>query len=42
MQFASAGTGSSTHVACLILNNAMGVTITHVPYRGSGAIEIIT
>lgn len=35
MQYASAGTGSSTHVACLILNNALGVTITHVPYRGT-------
>ena len=35
MQYASAGTGSSTHVACLILNNAMGVTITHVSYRGT-------
>jgi tripartite-type tricarboxylate transporter receptor subunit TctC len=36
MQFASAGAGSATHVACVVLNYAMGVDITHVPYRGTG------
>jgi tripartite-type tricarboxylate transporter receptor subunit TctC len=35
MQYASAGTGSSTHLACALLNSAMGVNITHVPYRSS-------
>jgi tripartite-type tricarboxylate transporter receptor subunit TctC len=36
MQFGSAGAGSATHLACVVLNSAMGVTITHVPYRGTG------
>jgi tripartite-type tricarboxylate transporter receptor subunit TctC len=35
MQYASAGTGAPTHLACALLNAAMGVNITHVPYRGS-------
>ncbi len=36
MQFGSAGAGSTGHVDCALLNAAMGVTITHVPYRGGG------
>jgi tripartite-type tricarboxylate transporter receptor subunit TctC len=36
MQFASAGIGSTGHVDCALLNAAMGVSITHVPYRGGG------
>ena len=35
MQYASAGTGAPTHLACALLNSAIGVNITHVPYRGS-------
>jgi tripartite-type tricarboxylate transporter receptor subunit TctC len=35
MQYASAGTGAPTHLACALLNVAMGVNVTHVPYRGS-------
>jgi tripartite-type tricarboxylate transporter receptor subunit TctC len=35
MQFGSAGTGSATHVACVLLNSTIGVDITHVPYRGT-------
>jgi tripartite-type tricarboxylate transporter receptor subunit TctC len=35
MQYASAGTGAPTHLACALLTSAVGVTITHVPYRGS-------
>jgi tripartite-type tricarboxylate transporter receptor subunit TctC len=35
MQYGSAGTGAPTHLACALLNAAMGVNITHVPYRGS-------
>jgi tripartite-type tricarboxylate transporter receptor subunit TctC len=35
MQYGSAGTGAPTHLACALLNVAMGVNITHVPYRGS-------
>ena len=33
--FGSAGVGSSTHLGCLMLNLAMGVNVTHVPYRGA-------
>jgi tripartite-type tricarboxylate transporter receptor subunit TctC len=36
MQFGSAGAGSATHLGCVVLNTAMGVTIVHVPYKGTG------
>ena len=36
MQFGSAGTGSTGHVDCALLNAAMGVNIPHLPYRGGG------
>ena len=36
MTFGSAGTGSATHLGCVVLNYAIGVNITHVPYRGTG------
>jgi len=36
MQYGSAGAGSATHLACVVLNSAMGTTITHVPYKGTG------
>jgi tripartite-type tricarboxylate transporter receptor subunit TctC len=35
MQFGSAGAGSGLHICAVLLNTAMGTTITHVPYRGS-------
>jgi tripartite-type tricarboxylate transporter receptor subunit TctC len=35
--FASAGNGSSQHVAGELLNTLAGTKITHVPYRGGGA-----
>jgi len=35
MQYASAGAGSTTHMACVLLNAAMGTNITHVPYRST-------
>ena len=35
MQFASAGVGSAAHLACFQLTAAIGVTVTHVPYRSS-------
>jgi len=35
MQFGSAGAGSTTHLACALLNARIGVSVTHVPYRGS-------
>jgi tripartite-type tricarboxylate transporter receptor subunit TctC len=34
MQFGSGGTGSATHIACAMLNGAIGINPTHVPYRG--------
>ncbi|HEY7662780.1 MAG TPA: tripartite tricarboxylate transporter substrate-binding protein [Xanthobacteraceae bacterium] len=35
-QFASAGVGSGTHIPCVLFNSAIGVNVTHVPYRGEG------
>jgi len=35
MQYGSGGVGSTSHLACAQLNAAIGVDITHVPYRGS-------
>jgi tripartite-type tricarboxylate transporter receptor subunit TctC len=35
MQYGSAGVGSGSHLACAQLNAAIGVDVTHVPYRGS-------
>jgi tripartite-type tricarboxylate transporter receptor subunit TctC len=35
MQYGSAGTGSATHLGCLVLNHALGVRVQHVPYRGT-------
>ncbi len=36
MTFGSAGAGSATHLGCVLLNSALGVDISHVPYRGTG------
>jgi tripartite-type tricarboxylate transporter receptor subunit TctC len=33
LQFSSSGVGGSNHLACMLLNVAMGVEVTHVPYR---------
>src|SRR5689334_22381133 len=35
MQYGSAGAGSTTHLACALLNATIGVNVAHVPYRGS-------
>ena len=37
MLFGSGGAGSGSHIACLLLNTAIGVTVTHVPYRSSSS-----
>jgi tripartite-type tricarboxylate transporter receptor subunit TctC len=34
MQFGSGGAGSATHISCALLNAAIGISPTHVPYRG--------
>jgi tripartite-type tricarboxylate transporter receptor subunit TctC len=36
LQFGSAGTGTTTHLGCALLNAVIGVKVTHVPYRGGG------
>jgi tripartite-type tricarboxylate transporter receptor subunit TctC len=36
MVFSSGGTGTSSHVSCVMLNQIMGVNVTHIPYRGGG------
>ena len=36
LQYGSSGTGGSNHLGCVLLNSAMGVNVTHIPYR-SGA-----
>jgi tripartite-type tricarboxylate transporter receptor subunit TctC len=35
MQFGSGGVGSGTHLGCALLNSAIGVNTTHVPYRAA-------
>jgi len=35
MQFGSSGVGAAVHLGTVLLNSAIGVNITHVPYRGS-------
>lgn len=35
--YASAGSGSSAHLAGEVFKKATGVTLTHIPYKGSGA-----
>src|ERR1044072_265194 len=36
MQYGSAGAGTTTHLACALLNAKIGVDVAHVPYRGGG------
>src|SRR5262249_20743573 len=33
MKYGSAGAGTTTHLACSLLNAKLGVNVTHVPYR---------
>jgi tripartite-type tricarboxylate transporter receptor subunit TctC len=35
MSFASSGVGAAVHLGTVLLNAAIGVNVTHVPYRGS-------
>jgi tripartite-type tricarboxylate transporter receptor subunit TctC len=37
MQFGSSGVGGATHLACAQVMHAVGVTLTHVPYRSASA-----
>jgi tripartite-type tricarboxylate transporter receptor subunit TctC len=36
LQYGSAGIGSGSHVCGILLEQAMGTKVTHVPYRGAG------
>jgi tripartite-type tricarboxylate transporter receptor subunit TctC len=36
LQYASAGVGGSNHLACVLLNTAIGINVTHIPYRSGG------
>ena len=33
LHFSSSGAGGSNHLACMLLNAAIGIEVTHVPYR---------
>jgi tripartite-type tricarboxylate transporter receptor subunit TctC len=35
MQYGSGGPGSASHLACVLVNAAIGLKVTHVPYRGA-------
>ena len=37
MQYGSPGAGSTPHLSCEMFNAAIGVSVTHVPYRSGGA-----
>jgi tripartite-type tricarboxylate transporter receptor subunit TctC len=39
MQFGSPGAGASSHIACVVLNQMIGINPTYVPYRG-GALAM--
>jgi tripartite-type tricarboxylate transporter receptor subunit TctC len=34
MQYGSGGVGSASHLACMLVNLRIGVSVTHIPYRG--------
>jgi tripartite-type tricarboxylate transporter receptor subunit TctC len=34
LHYGSAGSGSASHLACLLFNTTVGANVTHVPYRG--------
>ena len=33
LHYASSGVGGSNHLACILFNTAIGIQVTHVPYR---------
>src|SRR5262249_25721417 len=35
LKYGSAGVGGSNHLACALLNSAIGIEVTHIPYRGA-------
>ena len=41
MQYGSSGIGSANYVVCLLLNSAIGIKVTHIPYRTGGIPDMI-
>jgi len=41
MQYGSPGAGSVNHLACALLNAAVGIEVTHIPYRGPIMADLI-
>jgi tripartite-type tricarboxylate transporter receptor subunit TctC len=35
MRYGSGGIGSASHLACMLVNAAIGLKVTHIPYRGA-------
>jgi tripartite-type tricarboxylate transporter receptor subunit TctC len=35
MEYGSGGAGSASHLACMLVNTAIGLKVTHVPYPGA-------
>lgn len=35
LKYGSGGVGGSNHLACVLLNSAIGIDVTHIPYRGA-------
>jgi tripartite-type tricarboxylate transporter receptor subunit TctC len=33
LRYSSSGVGGSNHLACMLLNSALGIDVTHIPYR---------
>jgi tripartite-type tricarboxylate transporter receptor subunit TctC len=40
MNYASAGNGTTTHLAMEMLKDAAGINLVHVPYKGNGPAEL--
>lgn len=40
LQCASAGTGSNQHVAIEAMSEAAGISLNHIPYKGSGPVAV--
>jgi tripartite-type tricarboxylate transporter receptor subunit TctC len=41
MQYGSPGAGSVNHLACALLNLSVGISVTHIPYRGQIMPDLI-
>jgi tripartite-type tricarboxylate transporter receptor subunit TctC len=35
LKYGSGGVGGSNHLACVLLDSAIGIEVTHIPYRGA-------